>query len=157
MQLAQGDFSSLGIEQEPGTQMIDEIYKSAPVERAGSGDSLKSQATFEDEINRPDQLFSYDDDELIRNSVTAYIDRRDSSHAIDSMKTQSSDLQSRESVFEPMRFVSVPEIPPKRFFRTFWRSVTWRILQLNEKNAANTDISSSNPSDDGSNQSALRQ
>ena len=137
--------------------MIDETNQLAPVERAGSGDSLKPQATFEDEINSPDHFIPHDGDELIRNSVLANIDQSESGHAIDSMETQSiTDLLSSESIYEPMRFVSAPEIPPKRFFRTFWRSVTRRILQLNKNNIPRTDISSADATDDGSNQSAAR-
>jgi hypothetical protein len=44
--------------------------------------------------------------------------------------------QDSESYLEPMQCVSESEPPPKRFFRTFWRSVTRRILQHQENKAA---------------------
>jgi hypothetical protein len=34
------------------------------------------------------------------------------------------------SVFEPMRPMSRPAPPPKRFYRSFWRSLTHRIVQF---------------------------
>ncbi len=149
--LAQDDFSSLGFEPEASTQVPDENNELAPVERAGSGDSQKSHAAFEDEIDRPEIFIPHDGDESIRNLAQAYNNPREISHAVDSIDTKSfTDSLSSESIYEPMRFVKATHIPPKRFYRSFWRSATRRILQL--RNVLGTDISSADASDDGSSQ-----
>ncbi len=62
--LAQDDFSFLGFGQDTGNQVLDDYDGLAPVERAGDGDSLKSQA---DEIYRPVKFIPSEVYEMIRN------------------------------------------------------------------------------------------
>ncbi len=151
--LAQDDFSCLGLAagQDADSQPL-EFYDGLHtfVERAESGDSLKSESGCEaDELYRPVNFIPDEVYEMIRNWERAYQKQQETTQAIDSMDTEAfNDSRSSESIFEPMRCMSVPQ-PPKRFFRTFWRSATRRILRL-EKEAAlhRAAMSSSDASDD---------
>ncbi len=148
IQLAQGDFRSLGLH-DADSQPFDDHHVFATVERAESGDSMKSQSPCEaDEIYRLVNFFPDEVYELIRNWELTY----QIAHTVDSMDTDLIlESQISESDLEPMRSVSVSQPPPKRFFRTFWRSVTRRILQLHEQSGLySATMSSSDVSDDGS-------
>ncbi len=121
---------------------------------------MRSQSTCEaDEIYRPVNFFPDEVYELISNWELSYLHQQTMAHDIDSMDTELLiESQASESDLEPMRFVSVPLPPPKRFFRTFWRSVTQRILQLKNQGVLNREtMSSSDASDelDGSSTSTV--
>jgi hypothetical protein len=74
--------------------------------------------------------------ELIRTWELSFLEKQKMNQAVESMQMQALiEPRASESDLEPMRFVSVSEPPPKRFYRTFWRSVTRRILQR-EKGSA---------------------
>ncbi len=136
--LAQDDFSCLGLAagQDAGSQPLDEYDGFATVEGAENGSSLKSAEA--NEVYHPVNFIPTEVYELIRNWELAYLKKQDSIQAFDSM-----DAVSSESIFEPMRSMSVSNAPPKRFFRTFWRSVTRRIIQLEKKLALNRAVMSS--------------
>ena len=149
---AQDDFSCLDLaaRQDAERQTIDDYEGFTSIERGGSVDSLKSEPACEAiKMHRPVNIIPDEVYELIRNWERAYRNQQESAHAAGSMETESSSTgaQASESVYEPMRCVSVSEPPPKRFFRTFWRSVTRRILQLNEKNVPVADIWSADATD----------
>uniref|UniRef100_A0A7S0MKX0 Uncharacterized protein n=1 Tax=Cryptomonas curvata TaxID=233186 RepID=A0A7S0MKX0_9CRYP len=153
--LAQDDFSCLELATCPDaeSQSLDYYAGLTTVERAGSGDSSKSEsACGADEIYLPVNFIPDEVYELIRNWELAYLQQHEPIQANDFMDTESStDPRSSESIFEPMRLMSVSEPPPKRFFRTFWRSVTRRILRLEKQSALNrAAMSSSDASDEGS-------
>jgi hypothetical protein len=149
---AQDDFSSLGIGPDTSWQPLDGYDGLAPVERDGSVDSLKSQSPCEaDEMYRPVNFIPDEVYELIRNWERSYSKQKEVASAVVFMDSESfTDSQSRENVFEPMRSVLAFEPPPKRFYRTFWRSATRRILQLEKKKALRREIPTSDASEDGS-------
>ena len=132
--LSQDDFNCLGLAagQDADCQPLDDYYGFTTVERPASVDSLKSESTCKaDKIYRPVDVLPDEVYELIRNWELAHRKRQELKQVVESMDMEAStDSQSSESVLEPMRCVSVVQPPPKRFFRTFWRSVTRRILQL---------------------------
>ena len=161
--LAQDDFSCLGLAagQDADSQPL-ELYDGCnhgfpSVERAESGDSLKSESCCEaDELYRPVNFIPDEVYELIRNWELAYQKQQESNQAIDSMDTDTafSDSRSSESIVEPMRCMSVLQ-PPKRFYRTFWRSVTRRIVQREKENAfSRAAMARSDASHDGSSPSS---
>ena len=100
---------------------------------------MKSESACEaDEICRPVNFIPDEVYELIRKWELAYLQQQESAQTIDSMDTESTtDHRLNESIYEPMRLMSISEPPPKRFYRTFWRSVTRRILQLETQNSIN--------------------
>ncbi len=105
--------------------------------RAGSGDSLESEPSCEaTEIYRPVNFIPDEVYELIRNWEVAYLKQHESIQAVDSLDTEASnDSLSNESIFEPTRLLmSATVAPPKRFYRTFWRSLARRTLQLEKEN-----------------------
>ncbi len=81
-----------------------------------------------------------------------YLQQPITTRGVDSMDTESStEPRSNESIYEPVRFISASEPPAKRFYRTFWRSVTRRMIQLDKQSALHkAAMSSSDASDDGS-------
>ena len=137
--LAQGDFGSLGLAagQDTDCQPLHDCHEFTAVERRAIADSLKSESTCKsDEVFRPVNFIPDEVYELIRNWELAHRKRQELKQVVESMDMEAStDSQSSESVLEPMRCVSVVQPPPKRFFRTFWRSVTRRILQLEQRSA----------------------
>ena len=46
--------------------------------------------------------------------------------------TSEASTMSFHEVFEPMRCIP-NRTPPKRFYRTFWRSISWRVLEHERK------------------------
>jgi hypothetical protein len=141
--LAQDDFSCLQVAacQDARSDDYDGLTS---IESAGGGDSLKSVPSCEaNQIYRPVNFIPDEVYELIRNWEVVYLKQQESIQAIDLMDTEtSSDSRSSESIFEPMRLVPLSEAPPKRFYRTFWRSVTRRIIQVEKKAALNRAIMS---------------
>ena len=162
--LAQEDFSCLGLAagQDAENQPLDDYDEFgtveradglATVERAGSGDSMKSESACEaDEIYRPVNFIPDEVYELIRNWERTYHTQQESVHVVDSMEMESSltGAQASESVYEPMRCVPVSEPPPKRFFRTFRRSVTRRLVVLEKKGTLSKQETRSSDANDNS-------
>ena len=149
--LAQDDFSSLGLAagQDADSQPLETYDGLPPIERAGSVESLKSEAVCEaDECYRPVNFIPEEVYMLIKNWESAYLQRHES-QVVESMDTESStDPRSSESIFEPFRCISVSQ-PPKRFYRTFWRSAARRMLQLDKQNTLQrAAMSSSGASND---------
>jgi hypothetical protein len=136
--LAQDDFSCLKLAagQDVEPRPLDGYDGFTSIESAGSGDSLKSVPACEsNEIYRPVNFIPDEVYELIRNWEVAYLKQQESIQAIDLMDTDmSGDSRPSENIFEPTRLMPVSEAPPKRFYRTFWRSVTRRIIQLEREN-----------------------
>ncbi len=118
---------------------------------------MKSGSACDEEIYRPVNFIPDEVYELIRNWERAYHTQQESAHAVDSMETESSltGAQASESVYEPMRCVPVSEPPPKRFFRTFWRSVTRRIVELEKKSTLGRSAMSSSDADDNTTRCSL--
>ena len=124
-------------------------------ENTGRGDAMKTEPACEaDQTFRPVNFIPVEVYTLIRTWELAQAhQQRKPNQAIDStMDTDSlSDYQSGESVMQPMLSISVSEAPPKRFYRTFWRSRALRILQVErEKILRRAARSSSDASDNGS-------
>jgi hypothetical protein len=144
--LTQDDFSCLGLAagQDAGSQPLDDYAGFATVEGAENGGSLKSDPVREaNEVYHPVNFIPKEVYELIQNWELAYLKKQESIQAFDSMETESSsDFVSSESIFEPTRFMSVSQAPPKRFYRSFWRSVTRRIIQLEKEFALNRAVMS---------------
>ena len=119
--------------------------------RPRSFDSLKSGSTCEaDEITSinsfPDEVY-----ELIRTWELAIHKNQAIHRESDSMEMEMlTDSQASESELEPMRRVTMSEPPPKRFSRTFWRSVTRKILRREMENNLEREAMSSSDSVDGS-------
>mmetsp|Transcript_4643 Transcript_4643/g.10278 ORF Transcript_4643/g.10278 Transcript_4643/m.10278 type:complete len:159 (-) Transcript_4643:78-554(-) len=136
--LSQDDFNCLELAagHDAESQPVDFCDGLKNIERAGSVESLKFESACEvDEIFCPVNFIPDEVYKLIENWELAYMQRQDSIPAVDSMDTESCrDSWSSESIFEPIRCMSVSQAPPpKRFYRTFWRSVTRRIVQLEKQ------------------------
>jgi hypothetical protein len=136
--MSQESFSWLSI---PDPQHIGFMQESLdqcdfePPFRSGSTGSLKSDTVAE-------QQPSYTTVNYISNEaralITAYEDavaRR--SQALTSIggNVQCHELKfpSSTDTYEPERILVSPAPPPKRFFRTFWQSLTIRMLRLEKK------------------------
>ncbi len=149
-QLAQDDFSSLGLAsgQDADSQPLDYHHEFKTVERSASGDS--KSACEADEIYRPVNFIPEEVYELIRNWELSYLKQQENAHAVDSMETESLlHPLPNDSLFEPMRSMLDSAHPPKRFFRTFWRSLTRRIVQRKKESALDrAAMLSSDASDD---------
>jgi hypothetical protein len=140
--LAQDDFTCLDLAagQDAERQPIDDFEGFTSIERGGSVYSLKSEPACDaNEMYHPVNFIPDEVYELIRSWELAHLKSHASIHAIHSMDIeQESVTESSGSVFEPMRFKTVAVAPPpKRFFRTFWQSVTRRILQREKKSVLN--------------------
>ena len=94
--------------------------------RAGSEDQVRLKSAYEGEaISCPVNAIPAEAYEL-RTWALPQLQHQ----ATDFMATDLlSDCQSGESVLQPMLWMSVSKAPPKRFYRTFWRSTARRILQ----------------------------
>jgi hypothetical protein len=128
--LAQDDFSSLGIAygQDAESQLLEYHHGLKSVERSASGDS--GSACEADEIYRPVNFIPDEVYKLIQNWELSHLKQQESAQAVDSMETESFTIPlPGESIFEPMRCMLESAHPPKRFYLTFWRSITWRIFQ----------------------------
>jgi hypothetical protein len=114
--LAQADFSSLEIAVDPDADIrpLDGYHAFKNLERAGSEGSLKRVTTCgTNEISAESAPF------ICATFLPDYtIEIKQMSH-------------SNESVHEPMRCIS-KSAPPKRFYRSFWRSLTQRIVRQNK-------------------------
>jgi hypothetical protein len=62
------------------------------------------------------------------NSHACHEDHRDENMDIDDAECPSH-AAAVTSHFDPDRNLSAPVTPPKRFFRTFWRSITRRLIK----------------------------
>ena len=128
------------------SQPLDD-YCFMPVERAGSGDSQKSAMGNEkDESYRALNFIPAEVYELFRTWKLSYYKRQE---IVDSMETESF-TSAGESSFEPMRCMLGPMAPPKRFYRTFWRALTLRVVRREKELAFDrAGMSSSDSSADG--------
>ena len=146
------DSVDFAVAQNADTQPLDGFDGFTAIDRAGSGDSSKSESTCEaEEMFRPVDVIPAEVYELIRNWELAHLQRHESTQAVDSMGMEvSTDPQSSNGTIEPMRLMSVAEAPPKRFYRTFWRSVMRRILRLEKERAFNRAAMSSSDVSNGS-------
>ena len=145
--LAQGDFSCLELAagQDADGHTLDDYDGITTIKCAGSGDSLSSEPVCEaNNIYLPVNFIPEEVYELIRKLELARTKQPESIQAHDSMDTESSsDPRSSEDIFEPMRRMSVSNAPPKLFYRTFWRSVTRRLLQHEKEFARSRALISS--------------
>jgi hypothetical protein len=111
---------------------------------AGNGDLLKSENKCEAESFCPADFISDEVNELIRNWELSHSRQQDNAHAVESMESKSFSASS-ESVYEPLRcMLGAAAPPPKRFHRTFWRSLTVRVVRLEKQNAYDKAVMSSN-------------
>ncbi len=150
--LPQDDFSSLGLaatSENACSQVLDGDYWFTPSQHPKGGDSLKGEPTFEDgESYRPANFIPDEVYELIRNWELTYYKQQEVAHSVDSMET---DTNSRDSVFEPLRPMLGSAPPPKRFYRTFWRSLTRRAVQCEKESTfGRIAMSSSDASEESS-------
>ncbi len=143
--LAQDDFSSLELAAGPiaEKQSLDDFHGFATFERAGTGNSMKSESTCEaDQSICPVHFVSDEVYELIRNWELTYSKQQE----INYVGSMNDVVQ-----YDPMRCMSDFAPPPKRFYRTFWRSVTRRIIQHEMKSARRaSNLSRFDTSDDKS-------
>ena len=128
---AQDDFSRLGLAagQVSDNQPLNYHNGLKPVKP--DADSLKSETTCEaDETYRPVNFIPDEVYVLIRNRELSGCKQHESAQVVGSMETESFAIPlPSESVFEPMRCMLESPHPPKRFYRTFWRSLTRRMVQ----------------------------
>jgi hypothetical protein len=142
--LAQDDFSSvwLAAGQDSDSQPLDYFNEITTANRAASGDSPKSESSCEtDKIYRPVDFIPDEAHELIRIWELAYRTKQERADAVDSIEIESvTYLQTH--VFEPIRCISGDVFPPpKKFHRTFWRSLTRRMVQRMETSAVSCSAS----------------
>ncbi len=138
--LSQNDFDCLALAsgEDADCQMLDSYHGFHDIERPESIDSMKSESSgkAEDAAYHPVDFFPDEVYALIRNWELGYSKQQESAQALESSSMDLfPDSQSGASYLEPMRCVSVPMPPPKRFYRTFWRSMTRKILQLEKQRA----------------------
>jgi hypothetical protein len=137
--LAQDDFSALGLAAAPDadSHLLNDYHAFTTIDRPASADSLRSESACKAEemfcpVNFiPDEVY-----EMIRTWETSYLKQQEIDHAVNSMKMESIvNPQCSEIDRDTMRYI--PEIapPPKRFFRTFWRSVARRMVQRDKQSA----------------------
>ncbi len=156
MSLAQDDFSTLGFADglDADCQQLGEFHGFSTEPEGFDNDALMKAESALAEY-RPVNFISDEVYELIRNWELSYLRRQEVNQAVDSMEAEPIPNFS-ESVFEPMRTASESTLPPpKRFFRTFWRSLTLRIVREKKQSIARTAISRSDASDDISSISRL--
>ena len=147
--LSQDDFNCLGlaaghdVDCQPldgwaimGSQPLHDCHGFTAVERPASIDSLKTESACKaDEIYHPVNFFPDEVYELIRNWDLTFRKQLELKQTVISMSDMEAFTDSSKSDLDPMRCASVVHPPPKRFYRTFWRSVTRRILQLEKQSA----------------------
>ena len=86
-----------------------------------------------------DDRFPPNQNQILTAVASAHLARHDDANCNDSTVHQqalvavcresaAADFVQDENSYEPMRRVANPA-PPKRFFRTFWRSVTRRLIE----------------------------
>ncbi len=128
----QADFSSLGlaIVKDPDIQTLEEHHGFTAIQRAGSTDSLKSEPACEAEKSYcPINFISDEAREMIRDWELSFLKKLENSRTVDSMDLDSFTSNSLDSIWQPTQLISLTEPPPKRFYRTFWISLTRRILK----------------------------
>jgi hypothetical protein len=156
--LSEDNFSVLGLAAGQRTHgqpldTLDEYHGFTSFDRAGSTYSLKSDSTCEtDGIYRPENFIPDEVYAMIRIWEQSLLKQKEQTLSFNSMDTDSStDFRANEDSLDPMQWMSESEPPPKRFYRTFWKSVTQRTLQLKRSTAINRAVTSSfDASDDGS-------
>ncbi len=114
----------------------------ASAEHSGKEDITKAEpscgsACEADEIFRPVNFIPAEAYELIRTWELANLQEHELIPAVDFMDTDSlSGSQSSESVLQPILLMPEFEAPPKRFYRTFWKSRAKRLLQRERQRAS---------------------
>ena len=130
--LAQDDFSLLELAagQDANTS---QQHGFTSIVRAASGDSMKSVSSCDADVEtfRPVNFIPDEAHELIQNWELSLIRHKEVASTVDSEEIEP--IITMQSLYEPMRFMESPP-PPKRFHRTFWRSLTRRIYQLEKMN-----------------------
>jgi hypothetical protein len=143
---AQDDFSTLGL-----AETLDDSHGIPALDRA---EPLKSDSTCAtSETYRPDNFIPTEVYELFRIWDLAFLKQQKTETAfmaIDSVhKKRVTDSGSTELVCERLLIMSGSAPPPKRFYRTFWRSLTLRVVRLEKKKAVERAVmSNSDASDD---------
>jgi hypothetical protein len=139
---SQDDFSSLRL-----AELLDFSHGFSAVHQSGCGCSLKiAESTNKaDETCHAANFIPDELQELLRIWELSYLKQQKATMTVGSVCMEpSTDSQFTESVYEPMRFMDATAPRPKRFHRTFWRSLTLRVVRLEEEKAhAKTAISSS--------------
>ncbi len=104
-------------------------------QHSGKEDKMKAEpscgsACEADEMFCPVNFIPAEVYELIRTWELAHLQEHELIQAVDFMDTDSlSESQSSESVLQPNSLMPAFEAPPKRFYRTFWKSRAKRLLQ----------------------------
>jgi hypothetical protein len=136
--LAQDDFDCLTLCSchDADCQPLDAYHGFHDVERPQIIDSLKSGSCNADETYLPVNFFPDEVYALIREGQRTYHKQQESAQALRAKDVGlAAHSQSSARDLEPMRFVSAPLPPPKLFYRTFWRSMTRRIMRLEKLRA----------------------
>jgi hypothetical protein len=129
----QDDFSPLWLaaDHDVDSQPLVDFHEITTADRARSGGSPKSESSCEaDEVYRPVNFIPDEVHELIRIWEFACIWQKETTDPVDPMDIESvTNLQGKENGFEQIRCMTESAIPPKRFHRAFWRSLTRRVVQ----------------------------
>jgi hypothetical protein len=129
---AQDDFSSLGLAagQDADIRLLDDYHMFTSVE-VNATEALFCPVNF-----IPDEVY-----EMIRTWEQSYLKHQEiADHAVGSMHLESfNNTRSSGSEIESMRCIPANAPPPKRFYRTFWRSLTRRARAAQRKRIGNFD------------------
>ncbi len=141
---AQCDFSSLGCTAVPDVENspLSDYHDFMNVKRTESGDSMKSASSCGADVEtfRPADVIPNDAYELIQNWGLSLTGHHEVDSTVDLMDfEQVIDSKVYEALYEPMRIMKSPS-PPKRFYRTVWRSLTQRIYQLEKRRNLNRAV-----------------
>jgi hypothetical protein len=128
--MSQSDFASLAVRFEIPDEDLHSNGAEAKMISASKQSVLPSHAR--DEENAP--MEEYTAVNFIPEEVYAFFAAREASNLITTSASDRLDLDAvsapdSQNLFEPPRRLKAPA-PPKRFFRTFWRSAARRILAL---------------------------
>ncbi len=128
----QEHFSCLSIPDQQHFGFVEESLaqcESEPWFRSGSSGSIKPDAVIELQESYTPVNFICDEARAIILAYENAANRRADLLVVQNVACQESILPSTFDPYEPERVLAT-SAPPKRFFRTFWRSVTLRMLRL---------------------------
>jgi hypothetical protein len=131
--LVQDDFGCLGLTpgQGPENNLLDAYQVFATI-KFGS-----------DEIYRPENLIPDEAHKFIRNWELAYLKQKNVSEPADPMATESFYGFKSSGKILDLHFIPEFAPPPKRFYRTFWKSLTSQVVRSEKKRIYDRSMMSS--------------
>jgi hypothetical protein len=137
--VAQDDFSALGLAAVPDADspQLNDYHAFTTIDRPASADSLRSESACDSaDMYCPVNFIPGEVYDMIRTWETSYLKQQETYHAVNSMDTESIAYPQCSGIdLETMRCIPEFAPPPKRFFRTFWRSVARRMVQREKQSA----------------------